>query len=285
MLVQSLDDGFASWELASRPVPTRFRGLVRTWLGYSERAAGIRRQRELPGARVVVIFEFGPPIRVSATGSERCETLPRGGFVAAIHRSFAMTEHDGEQAGIQVDLTPLAARRIFGMPLAHLHDRTVSLPDVIGDASLGDQLAELRTWQARFDRVERVLEQRLHAGPTTCPRVAWATGQIEARGGQIQAGALARELGCSRKHLAALFHDQVGCTPKLYAKIARFQRLVAAARAPEPPRWADLALELGFSDQAHLAREVRSLSGVTPSGLRDQFSPVTNVQDEQAAAR
>ncbi|HVI00838.1 MAG TPA: hypothetical protein VM869_19105, partial [Enhygromyxa sp.] len=70
MLVQSLDDGFASWELATRPIPTRFRGLVRTWLGYSERAAGIRRQRELPGARVVVIFEFGPPIRVSATGAE-----------------------------------------------------------------------------------------------------------------------------------------------------------------------------------------------------------------------
>ena len=43
----------------------------------------------------------------------------------------------------------------------------------------------------------------------------------------------------------------------------RFLALLPTARAP----LADLAAEAGYADQAHLAREVRRLSGQSPSGL------------------
>jgi AraC-like DNA-binding protein len=40
--------------------------------------------------------------------------------------------------------------------------------------------------------------------------------------------------------------------------------------------WARAAADLGYSDQSHLAREVRELSGLTPTALRAE---VNSVQD------
>ena len=80
--------------------------------------------------------------------------------------------------------------------------------------------------------------------------------------------ALSAELGFSRKHLRALFREHVGLAPKLYAELVRFARLTARLKATPDVSWASLAFELGFADQAHLAREVRRFSGVPPTEVR-----------------
>jgi len=79
---------------------------------------------------------------------------------------------------------------------------------------------------------------------------------------------LARELGYSRKHVVDLFRDQVGVPPKLLARIVRFDRLVRHVKRGGGGTWADLALELGYYDQAHLARDVKQFAGTTPTGVR-----------------
>lgn len=78
-----------------------------------------------------------------------------------------------------------------------------------------------------------------------------------------------RALGWSPKRFIAEFSQRVGLTPKRFLRIARFQRIVqAAARCrtlDAPIDWAVLALAEGCADQAHLVREFRSFSGLTPS--------------------
>jgi len=60
-----------------------------------------------------------------------------------------------------------------------------------------------------------------------------------------------------------LFREQVGVRPKLYARLLRFQRTLACLQAGDG-RLADLALELGYYDQAHMNAEFRDLGGVSP---------------------
>ena len=43
-------------------------------------------------------------------------------------------------------------------------------------------------------------------------------------GGRLAVEALARELGCSRRHLAGRFREQVGLAPKTVARVLRFHR-------------------------------------------------------------
>src|SRR5690606_30448911 len=107
---------------------------------------------------------------------------------------------------------------------------------------------------------------KLHAPPARTQVVRWAFDHLRARGGRVEIAALSRELGYSQKHLVSLFRDQIGMSPKRAARLVRFDHLVSQLRdGPRP--WAALACELGFSDQAHLAREVRRFAGFTPSQL------------------
>jgi transcriptional regulator GlxA family with amidase domain len=56
-----------------------------------------------------------------------------------------------------------------------------------------------------------------------------------------------------------------GYGPKTLARILRLQRALDAARARVP--FAQVAVDAGYADQAHLAREVRALAGVPLSEL------------------
>ncbi|TIM81650.1 MAG: AraC family transcriptional regulator, partial [Mesorhizobium sp.] len=53
--------------------------------------------------------------------------------------------------------------------------------------------------------------------------------------------------------------------------ILRFQRFLNLARQSAEPRLVDLAFEAGYSDQAHLTREVRRLSGFSPATVLRQL--------------
>jgi len=192
--------------------------------------------------------------------------------------AFAITEHDGEQRGVQVDLTPTGARRLLGLPLSELGPAVVALRDLLPNeaAFLAERLAETPDWGARLDLVETVLVDRILDTKLDTSRVDWALEQITVSEGRVRVGALARELGCSNKHLITMFRDQVGVPPKLVVRLVRFASVMRSSRGPGPVHWAELALRHGFSDQAHLARELRALTGLTAKQARESFAELAD---------
>lgn len=260
--------GGSAWEIAARELPPRLRAHVRGLYGYSESAPAPCLRREFPLPQVVVIIEFGPPIRVHDDAGASARYV--GGFVAGLHDRATDTAHDGLQRGIQLNLTPIGARLVFGVALSELAGQVVHLDDLLPRAhrGLAERLAALADWDDRFDMVESFIAARLAEARTSVDVVAWACQRIEASAGAVDIGGLADELGYSGKHLIALFRDRVGVPPKLLARLVRFDHLVRRLKSGPPASWAELAAELGFADQAHLTREVRGFTGVTPTGAR-----------------
>lgn len=259
--------GDARWVIASARIPKDLAPCVVSWVGYAEFRPRPQRQRELPGGSIHLIFEFGPPVGISASGGEVCLPRHEQSFVVGLDDRFAFTEHAGEQAGVQVSLTPIGARQVLGLPL---HELTRQVVDVGAlDCFRGHapcDFGRADSWEERFAWVTRFLRSRLAASRARRD-VAHAVQRIRTSGGRLSVGELARELGFSRKHLAALFQDQVGVTPKLYADLVRFERLTAILKAPVRLGFAQIAQELGFADQAHLARSVKRFSGLAPRDL------------------
>lgn len=118
-------------------------------------------------------------------------------------------------------------------------------------------------------------------------RWPWRLGHgLQETAGGVRIGKLAGELGCSRRHLAAVFHEQVGLPPKTVARQLRFQS-VCRRLTRDPARWADIAYDAGYCDQAHLNREFRDLAGTTPTDFLARLIPgdaavgdgVTFIQD------
>jgi AraC-like DNA-binding protein len=266
----------SSWQLVLGEVGPRLRPYVRSLMGYSERAAGPVRRRELPGAQVVVIIELGPPIRVF--DGDRPRRYP-GGFVAGLDERPTLCEHDGAQRGVQLDLTPVGARLFFGVPMAELAGRVVALDELLPRAHrrLAERLEALPGWPERLAHLERLLEERLAelSGPTRI--VDWAVRRIEESGGAIDGRELARRLGYSQKHVIHLFRDGVGVPPKQLARLVRFGRLVELLRSGRPVAWADVAVRLGWFDQSHMWRDVKRFAGATPTQLLPEFAALAAI--------
>ncbi|WP_437484714.1 helix-turn-helix domain-containing protein [Sorangium sp. So ce1014] len=271
--------GESRWELATRSPAARLRPYIRDYSGYTEEAPGPLRRVEFPVPQVVVIIEFGPSIRVFDAGGEGRHALYPGGFVAGLDDTFTLTEHDGFQRGLQVNLTPIGARLFFGVPMAELTGRVVSARDLLPrkHARLAERLEELPTWDARFDLIERALGERVDEARHELGVVPWAVRRIEECGGAVDMRALARELGYSQKHVIDLFRENVGVPPKLLARLVRFDRLVQHLKAGASGTWAELAQRFGYYDQAHLARDVKQFTGTTPTRARAALIDLTGM--------
>ena len=124
------------------------------------------------------------------------------------------------------------------------------------------RLAETPSWPDRLALADRLLTERILAGPEPDPRVRWAWARLLRSGGDLGVSSLADSLGWSHRHLVSRFHDQVGLTPKAAARVIRFGR--AAHRLRVGATIAQVAAECGFYDQAHMNREFRTLSDTTP---------------------
>ena len=121
-------------------------------------------------------------------------------------------------------------------------------------------------WEARFDCVESFLVRRLAESDPPPRELEWAWRQLVRSGGRVRVRTLARELDWSPRRLIDRFRDHIGLPPKTVARVIRFNRAVTALSSGTP-RIAEIAAACGYADQAHLARDVRALGGITPGEL------------------
>lgn len=80
-----------------------------------------------------------------------------------------------------------------------------------------------------------------------------------------------RALGTSPRSFRREFGHLVGIGPKRFSRVVRLRR--AARRLGAARSLATLALEAGFSDQAHMTREFVSLIGLAPGEVRQAVLP------------
>jgi transcriptional regulator GlxA family with amidase domain len=77
--------------------------------------------------------------------------------------------------------------------------------------------------------------------------------------------AVTDQIGYSPRWFGQLFRTEVGLSPKLYHRIARFQNVLRQVQQGYPGEWADVAQTCGYFDQAHLIHDFQAFSGLTPS--------------------
>jgi AraC-like DNA-binding protein len=255
------------WEMVQGAPDPRLRGHVLSYCSYREETSSFVRRRELPSVRVVLIVNLGEPIRVLAPGGPESWTDQPEGFVAGLHDTFAVTETGGSQAGVQVDLTPIGAYLLLGIPMHELSHRVVRLEDLFGRGGtlLREALAEAPGSAERFQLMDDFLLTLLDRERSPVPSVTRALHRLHESGGTVPVGVLAAEIGCSRRHLITRFREHVGVTPKLLARIMRFEHVVSLVDARTEMAWAEIAQVCGYYDQAHMIRDFNQFAGGPPS--------------------
>ena len=92
----------------------------------------------------------------------------------------------------------------------------------------------------------------------------FAVNEIFVHKGNIQIQDLAESTGCSTRTIQRQFLADMGMSPKAFSRIIRCQSAVYDLNHSINVTFADLAFDLGFSDQSHFLREFKKLVSVTP---------------------
>ena len=252
-------------DVSERTPPPELAPYIARYSGYSLRPLGSEpiRRREIPTGLVTVILTFEGKLTITDPGG----SATFSSFVAGIDEHAVLTEY-GELHGMQLDLPPLGAYRLFGLPMRELANATIEL-DALEERSwsaLITQLADSPGWEERFALLDETLLGWADEGPAPDPAVAWALRRLQHTGGLAPVGALAAEIGWSRRHFGARFREQVGMGPKATASVLRFRHAVRLLGTEATI--SDVAAASGYADHSHLTREFRRLAGCTPSEYR-----------------
>lgn len=276
-LLQRIDheSDYGRWTLFRRQPRMPLVGYVRELEGFFEVGGPQLIRRELPSGDVPLILVLGPGFTLhDPAAPTRYRPLNRS-FVAGLHEQHTLVGSVGCSICMQVNLTPIGARRLLGVDLNHLADRVVDFGDVVGafGNQLEQRLGNLDDWPSRFDHLEAALLDRLARGrpETRFMQAAWQA--LHASAGAIDIECLADQLDYSRKHLAGLFRREFGLTPKKLARVLRFDSAVRRIQAGQCSSLADLATWCGYADQAHFSRDFRAFAGQSPSAVMREMLP------------
>ena len=258
----------SGFRVMRRLVGPRLRSAVLQIIGYQEDAVGHFRQIKPAPTSVPVLLAFRDPFVVRMSGQAGGEAI-RGGFVAGLCTGRVEIDSFGGSSCVQIDLAPIAAHRLLGVPMGLLRDRVVGLEDILGAAAprLIEQLALAPTWEARLARIEAFLEAHLTPDAGTPSVAAQGFAELTRAGGTTRITALSKQLQVSRKHLAHEFEREIGLPPKTVARLIRFNRALGRARSDDAS-WASIAATCGYADQAHLIREFIQFAGESPEQWR-----------------
>lgn len=274
-------DGEAGqWEMLRGPPHQALASYVIDYSGYRETQGAEIWRRELPCSFVPLIINFGPAFHLR---DEAREPDAFQSFTAGVYTRPVIVGSKGAAFCLQVNFTPLGAWRFFRLAQSELESRTVSLDDILGTQGrlFVAELHDAPGWAERFTLLDDFIAKRILEArePNANVREVWRA--LTTSHGNASIVALAQSSGVSRRHLAKLFRAEIGTTPKTMARILRFEH--ARALAHHVPRlgWADLAYEAGYADQAHLAREFRELSGLTPQELLRRDRADTGILEQE----
>jgi AraC-like DNA-binding protein len=213
-------------------------------------------ERMLPTATTELVIDLGGSMAKSPMG-----------LVVGPHSEHWALETSGARTIVGVHFRPGGAFPFFGVPAGELHNVRVSLDSLWGSnaALLVEEVLAGSSPAVKFDVLERLLLSTARTF-TRHPAVDFALRELSVpllHGSTITDVAAA--VGMSQRRSLERFGGEVGLAPKLYARVQRFQAVVATVQTLRDVNWTQIAAACGYFDQAHFIHDFRVFSGFTPT--------------------
>ena len=232
----------------------------------------------LPDGAMELIVNLGDPQKLCALEDPARHTVFRQSWLSGERTEPIVIDEAGFVHLVGVRLRAGGAWPFLGVPLREFTGQVVELEAILGPdiSDLRDRLREATDDDTRFDLVQAWLLQRVHVRTQPTRAVSYALRMIHGGADTVRIGKMADEIGISHKHLLREFDRCVGLTPKLFARVCAFQRVIRSIGQKPEVDWAGTAATCGYYDQAHLIREFRAFSGLTPTSYLTKRGPFLN---------
>jgi AraC-like DNA-binding protein len=253
--------------LAGRPRSPALQPFIKS-LHYHDGTFPFGLERILPNGQAHLMINLAEDEFRTYSGDNGQRILSyRGATLAGPHGQPTILDTREFQWLVAVEFHPGGAAAFFPVPLYEVSDQAVGLDDLwkCDGRLLREQILGAGTAHGKLGVLESALLRQLRG--TANPAIACAIALLN-RG--LPVAETSARLGFLPKTFVRRFREQVGLTPKRFARVRRLQRIIRSLRSGAAVDWCLLAAEYGFTDQAHLIHDFRGLAGITPTAYKPQ---------------
>ena len=226
------------------------------------------RERILPtGTMQLLVNLYEDELRLY-TGADcsKLESMRGVAISGAYAHPFGIDTRE-QRCVMGVAFRPGGAAPFFREPADALRAAHTELTCVWGrhGAVLRERLLEAPTPHERLRRLEAALLERVVRGLEVDKRIDFALTALD---DGVPVKALTEQLGLTPARFIREFQQVVGLTPKRYARVRRFGRVLESVERGEAVNWGRVAADCGYYDQAHMIHEFREFAGMNPTLYR-----------------
>lgn len=191
----------------------------------------------------------------------------RGSAISGTYARPFGIDTDEQRRVVGVAFRPGGAAPFFTEPADALGGQHVELERLWGrdGALLRERLLEAPTPADALRTLEAVLLARVGRSLELDKLVDFALSALDR---DVPVGPLTSRLGMTPKRFIRHFERVVGLTPKRYARVRRFGRVLESVELGRRIDWSGVAAACGYYDQAHLIHDFREFSGMNPTLYR-----------------
>lgn len=224
-----------------------------------------QRERIGPTGSTVGIIILGDPIIQTSDDGRGAQVESAIGLLVGPHDRPIVNEPTGETHALGVVTTPIGCEAVFGVTPSRIRGLVVPLEEVWPEAgAIRSRLEHQDDPDDMLALLEAALRTRAREIDQRVERCEAAVALLEADPTRPIVD-IARDLDVSHGYLDREFTRVVGLTPRSLASLLRVRRMLAALDVHADNDWSELALAFGWFDQAHLIRDFKRHTGVTPT--------------------
>jgi len=212
-----------------------------------------------------MVFNFGNPLLVVEENTKTVKELPAV-FVYGQPETFRNIISTGGICIFIVVFHPFGISTLLKIPAIELKNKIVDLEIFFPAQSqiLADQIFSSLTLLSKIQNIENFLVARLSDNPPKSEIMQYAVDLIQRQNGNLTVSQLLTNLQVNERKLQRTFEEHVGLSPKRFSGVIRVQYFLKLLRNDPDASLTKLVYDAGFFDQAHLIRQMKHISGITP---------------------
>jgi AraC-like DNA-binding protein len=205
------------------------------------------------------------------------ETLPhpnvhmvfeeQGSVVSGVQTRKFVRVLEGRSRVFGIKFRPGGFRPFLMSPVRSLANRTVPVQSIFGKEAAALEILLLSSCKEaeKVEAANAFFRKRMPAPDDTVALAGQLVDRIFREPDLKTVDDLVDRTGIAKRSLQRIFSDYVGIGPKWVIRRYRLHEAIEKVDSHSRPDWAQLALELGYFDQAHLVNDFRFMVGYSPN--------------------
>lgn len=184
--------------------------------------------------------------------------------------SIATNRHVGRDFMVfQVQFQPGALFRLTGIPVQELTNKFVDAEAVFSKEIrlVNERLSYTRHYTEMIEIVEDFLLHLIKRAKKAERPIDKISRMMLQNPSGISLDWLADQACLCQRQFYRQFVEREGISPKLYARIARFENIMKLKNANPTKDWFTIAVDLGYYDYQHLVRDFKEFTNLTPNAF------------------